>query len=100
MSKPSLDAKKTPKDIAPAILFAQQWGIGDDFDREEAVSNATTEELEALAHCLDQIDDATLVAWLTGPESRKSPPSAEYLAITNLTMAVHSAKAKLRKAKH
>jgi hypothetical protein len=97
MSSHSLDARKVPKEVTPALPFAERWGIGDDFEREDAISHATVEEQEQLAHCLEQIDDSVLSGWLNGPEAQIKPPSEEYLAITNLTMAVHSAKAKLRK---
>ena len=84
-------------DIAPALRFAEKWGIQDDSERETVIENATTSELKQIGSCLDSIDDGILTAWLTGPESTRKPLSPEYLAITCLLMAVHSAKVQLRK---
>lgn len=76
--------------------MAEKWGIGDDFEREAAISNASKAELEALVHCIDEVSDGDLFGWLSGPESFDANPSPEYLAITCLTMAIDSAKLKLR----
>jgi len=77
--------------------MAEKWGIGDDFEREAVISNASKAELEALAHCIDEISDADLYGWLSGPDSFNENPSPEYLAFTCLTMAIDSAKLKLRR---
>lgn len=92
-----LDANNVPAWLGPLIPVAGDWGIVDDFEREAAIRNATTEELERLAHCLDQTDDGVLTGWLTGPESSNQIPTDEYIAVTCLTMAVHSAKVTLSK---
>jgi len=77
--------------------MAEKWGIGDDFEREAAISNASRQELELLVHSIDTVNDADLYGWLSGAESFSSSPSDEYLAVTALTMAIDSAKLKLRK---
>lgn len=92
-----LNANNVPDALAPLVPMAEKWGIGDDFDREAAVSHATRAELEALVHCIDDVSDDDLYGWLSGPESFNPNPSQEYLAITCLTMAIESAKSKLRK---
>ena len=74
--------------------MAEKWGIGDDGDREDAVDRASRDELDELIGCLDDIDDKLLDEWLTGAESQRQPPSREYIAITCLTMARESGKAK------
>jgi len=76
--------------------MAEKWGLGDDIERELAVSNASQQDLELLVRCLDHVSDADLYGWLSGPESFSTNPSSEYLAITCLTMAIDSAKLKLR----
>ena len=95
-----LDPCTVPIELACLIPIAQIWGIGDDFEREEALGKATSQELKEVAHCLDAVDDAVLTGWLTGEESEKPNPSDAYLAITNLTMAVHSAKLILEERNH
>lgn len=86
-----------PSTLVPLLPFAEQWGIGDDFERELAVSNASRAELEVLVRCIDRVFDEDLYGWLAGEESYNTNPSAEYLALTCLTMAIDSAKLKLAK---
>jgi hypothetical protein len=81
-----LDPEKLPPVAVPLITMAERWGIGDDCDRDDAVYAASADELEALARCLDGID-ASFGAWLAGSEAESARPSAEYLAMTCLTMA-------------
>ena len=92
-----LNKDNIPSELHSVIHFAEKWGIGDDYDREQAISDASRKELENVAHCLDNIENAALARWLIGPESKREPLSQEYLAVTNLTMAVHSAKLELKK---
>ena len=93
-----LNPDNVPAVLVPVLAMAEKWGIGDDFEREAAVSNASRAELESLVHCIDDIADADLYGWLSGPESFSPNPSQEYLAITCLTMAIDSAKLKLQRA--
>lgn len=92
-----LNPDKVPKEVAKLINTAERWGIGDDIYRSEAIDNATQDELEELASCLEVIDDEILFDWLAGPESYDENPSEEYLAFTCLTMAVDYAKLKLKR---
>jgi hypothetical protein len=92
-----LNPNNVPPTLIPLLPLAERWGIGDDFEREAAVTNASPEDLEQLIHCIDNISDADLFGWLSGPESFNPNPSHEYLAITCLTMAIDSAKLKLKK---
>ena len=95
-----LDPKNVPEPLVSLLPIAERWGIGDDFEREDAVTNATIEELEALIHSIDDIADEDLFGWLAGPESYNPEPSEEYVALTNLTMAIDSAKLKLQRRLH
>ena len=83
--------------LIPLLPLAEKWGIGDDFERENAIRNASREELEALVHSIDDVSDDDLFGWLSGPESYSSNPTPEYLAFSCLTMAIDSAKVKLKK---
>ena len=93
---PFLDPAKVPTALACLLPMAEKWGIGDDYLRGEALGNASTEELEQLVHCIDHISDDDLYGWLAGPESYNPRPTAEYIALTDLTMAIDSAKLKLK----
>jgi hypothetical protein len=74
------------------LPMAEKWGISDDFEREAAVERAAPHELEELVHSIDHTTDEDLYGWLLGSESFNPDPTDEYLAITCLTMAIHSAK--------
>jgi hypothetical protein len=91
----SLDPTRIPDEIVSLIPIAEKWGIGDDFEREAALREASRSELEALAHSTDSIDEDDLYKWLAGPESFDPSPSDEYIAFSNLSMAIDSARLKL-----
>jgi hypothetical protein len=90
-----LDPRNVPESAARLLPLAEKWAIGDDFEREEAVSRATGKELQSLVSAVDTTDDE-FWDWLAGPASYEPNPSPEYLALTALTMAADSARLKLR----
>src|SRR5687768_11282325 len=85
-----------PNTLAAILPFAEEWGIGDDYDRELKVSKGSDSELLELVGSINTIDINSLFEWLERPESYNPNPSQEYLAFTCYTMAVESAKIKLR----
>jgi hypothetical protein len=91
----ALNPKNVPPGLIPLLPWAEKWGIGDDYDRETAVSEASKTELESLVHGIDGFSIDDLYGWLAGPESFNTNPSPEYTALTCLTMAIDSAKLKL-----
>jgi hypothetical protein len=93
----NLDKKRIPKALHHLIPVVEEWGITDDYDREEKLSKATDAELRALISSIDDVSDADLFGWLEGPESSSPMPSDEYARFTCLTMAIDSAKVKLEK---
>ena len=92
-----LNPSNVPPEVVGLLGLAQKWGIGDDFEREQAIREASKSELAELATCLDNIDTDALFNWLAGSESYNENPSEEYIAFTILTMAVDSAKVILKK---
>ena len=96
MSRQTLDPGKVPEEFVELIPLAEKWGIGDDGERETAIKRATRKELTELATCLDRVESDALFGWLAGPESYSARPSEEYLAFTCFTIAVDSAKLRLR----
>jgi hypothetical protein len=92
-----LNQENVPKPLRPLLPIAERWGIGDDFDREAAVAKASRSELESLVRCIDGISDDDLFGWLSGAQAMNPSPSAEYVAITCLVMAIDSAKLKLKR---
>jgi len=92
-----LNPERIPKSLIPLIPLVEKWGIGDDFEREEAVSKASLSELQELVHSIDKIKGVDLYGWLGTPLSPGSKPSQEYVAFTCFTMAFDSAKLKLKR---
>jgi hypothetical protein len=82
--------------VRSLLPLARRWGISDDGYRDAAVAEADAETLAALVAAVDAIDDAALHGWLAGPESSSARPSAEYVAVTALTMAADQARHQLR----
>lgn len=93
----ALDPSNVPSELAPLLPWAEEWGIGDDVYRNDKVVSASNSQLEALVRSIDGIRDEDLIGWLAGPASYDPKPSAEYIAITCLTMAIDYAEAILRK---
>ena len=83
-----------PPSAWPLIPLAEKWGIGDDYEREQAVGQASRGELEDLVNTLNSADD-DFWTWLAGPESRGPSFSREYIVMTALTEAFETAKLKL-----
>ncbi len=84
-----------PRSLHVLIPIVEKWGIGDDYEREHLISTASLEELKKLVECYNLIDENDLWSWLAGDESFGDKPTFEYLAFTNMTMAVESAKLKI-----
>jgi len=91
-----LDPTKVPASCAHLASLAERWGIGDDFDRDQAVAEASGADLTQLIHAIQALPDDEMYEWLAGPESYASQPTVEYVAFTCLTMAYDSAKLKLK----
>jgi hypothetical protein len=92
-----LRTETVPPEVGYLLPLAERWGIGDDFEREAAVRDASRSDLVALVHAADDAPDA-LWDWLAGAESHSAHPSPEYLAVTCMTMAADAARVKLRGA--
>jgi hypothetical protein len=85
-----------PPAVRSLLPLARRWGIGDDGYRDAAVAEADAETLAALVAAVDGIDGAALYGWLAGPQASSARPSAEYVAVTALTMAADQARHHLR----
>src|SRR5512135_1148784 len=92
-----LNPDNVPQALRCLLPLAERWGIGDDFDREHALSVASSEELKQLVSAIRDLPTDALFEWLAGPESHNPRPSEEYLALTCLMMAYESARVKLKK---
>jgi hypothetical protein len=92
-----LDPENLPLPLVCLIPWAEKWGIGDDIEREQKVAQASSKERSELIACIDECSDEELFGWLAGEESFREFPSPEYLAVSNLIMAIDSARLKEQK---
>lgn len=88
----SLNPANVPPTLRGLLRHAEKWGVGDDYERDTIVEAATAQERSELIHCIDPYKKE-LFEWLTGPEAASATPTAEYVAYTNLTLAIDYAKA-------
>jgi len=87
------DPKRYPQRSATSFLLPKN-GAARTMDREDKVDDAYEESRRRLVALVDEAPDE-LWSWLVGPESHSESPSAEYVALTCLTMAADSARLKL-----
>ena len=81
-----LDPSRVPDDLVPYIPYAALWGIADDLEREQLVTDAPEEARADLLQTVQEIDDR-LDDWLAGDEANSPSPSAEYVAFSAMRMA-------------
>lgn len=79
-----------PASIVPLLSLARRWGIPDDGYRWGSVERATERDLDSV---ITAVDDAPneLWDWLVMSAGDEAP-SAEYVALTCLTMAYDQAR--------
>lgn len=87
-----LNPANVPSSLHALLPYAQRWGVGDDYERDTIVEEATAQERSELIHCIDPYKKE-LFDWLAGAEAASTTPTAEYVAYTNLTLAIDYAKA-------
>jgi hypothetical protein len=84
-----------PETVRPLLSLAREWGIHDDVERSLRVGDASLDQLRAIVAAVDAIPEDDLYGWLAGEESLAASPSAEYIAVTCLTMAADEARVRL-----
>jgi hypothetical protein len=97
----ALDPTAVPPGIGHVFALTRRWCIGDDGFRDSAVHRATDAELEELLGIVNPIFDE-VQAWLVEPETLArfdagtNRSKQEYLALTELILAVIYAEVTLR----
>ena len=79
----TLDPRRLPPSAIALIPMAERWNIGDDGDRSQAVAALGDRELQALARCLEDVDE-DFWEWL----STTTDHTPEYFAMVILVMAM------------
>ena len=91
-----LNPDNVPIPLRKLLPFAEEWGKGDDLERQTSLQSASREELESLIQSIDGVSDDELFGWLAGPESYNPEPSDEYVALSVLVEAINLAKVRLK----
>jgi hypothetical protein len=80
-----------PQSLIKLVPLVERFGIGDDYAREQLISRTSTEELVLLISSFSTETD-NLDSWLYVSDSDSAESTPEYVAFTNCTMAVDSAR--------
>lgn len=75
-----------PEELRALILYAEFWGLEDDWARQDLVLRAPEEIRLDLKRVLEMYDDE-LDEWLAGPEAMSASPSNAYIAFSAMRMA-------------
>lgn len=83
-----LDPEQVPAILRGLIPYAQLWGVGDDYERDQLVDSAPSQARQDL---LDIFSTQSFVRavdqWLAGPEADGPKYSRAYIAFSNLRIA-------------
>lgn len=93
-----MDKNKIPASIQHLIPHVEKWGITDDPSRDEAIENASNEELTLLVNSITDDDADALDIWFCDPEQTEEP-SDEYIKLSVFFMAYEYAKRILKDRK-
>ena len=92
-----LHSELVPSGVTHLIPLADKWNIGDDFERSQAVRRATVGELSVsrrVSRCIGRRGPL----WMAGGRGvpARSDPSPEYIAFSNLALALDEARLRLQ----
>jgi len=85
----ALDPSRVPANLRSLLPLAERWGIGDDYERDAHVEEATPEERHALVEAVAAAPP-NLWTWLF--EQSQPPYTDEWAALTSLTQAADYAR--------
>src|SRR6185295_2305838 len=80
-----LERNNVPRQFWPLLVYAEFWGISDDFTREALLEQAPLAVRRNLKEVVAAFDDA-MDEWLAGPESDALQLSDEYVAFSAMRM--------------
>lgn len=82
----TLNWNKIPEKFRVLIPLAEQWGIPDAVEREQAIDAASYAEIEELVTQMKLFDES-LDEWLADPEAEKAKITREYVAFSAMRLA-------------
>ena len=85
-SKLQLNPANVPPELHQLIPLAELWGLSDDCDREQAVEQASPDQIAELKAAVDRFADS-LDRWLAGSEANGVDFSDDYIAFSAMIMA-------------
>ena len=89
-----INPNNIPKLFHPLIPYAEKWGISDDGYRDEAIYEASHEELRELVRVVSEFDADGFDEWLGNPS--KDNYTRDWIAFIALIEAYDLAKLRLR----
>ena len=90
-----MDKKLIPKKLHFLIPLVERWGIEDDGYRDEAIFNATKNELKKIVNSIKDEEANELDSWFCSPDQLEFPTS-EYIKFSVYFMAYEYAKSLFR----
>jgi hypothetical protein len=93
-----LNSENVPEPLRYLIPLAEKWNIGDDGFREQAINNASSEELTELVEGMRNYDQDEFDKWLAYPYADYH--NSEYIAFSCLRQAYDSADLELWQREH
>ena len=89
-----IDPLNVPEPFRPLIPYAEKWGISDDGYLDEAIDEASIEELRELVKVISEFRAASFDEWLGNPGAKNY--TKEWIAFVSLINAYDLAKLRLR----
>lgn len=84
----SLDPEQVPASLRGLIPYAQIWGVGDDYERDQLVDSAPPQARQDLSDIFSTQGIARAIdQWLAGAEADGPNYSAAYVAFSNMRIA-------------
>ena len=90
-----LDPAAVPPAVAHLLPLARRWGIGDDSYRSASVETASDAELDSMLNAMARAPDEL---WDLLADADLDSQTAEYHALTSLTMAYDEGRVRRRAA--
>ena len=95
---PQINPQNVPEAFHSLIPYVERWGINDDGYLDEAIEQASLEELKELVTAISQFNVEGFDQWLVNPGSDNS--TKEWIAFVSLINAYDLAKLRLKLENH
>src|SRR5512147_2441322 len=91
--RPQIDPRNIPEPFHPLIPYAEKWGISDDGYLDQAIDEASIEELRELVKTVSEFEAEGFDEWLGNPTTNYT---RDWVAFVLLIDACDAAKLRLQ----